>query len=524
MNKNLRRRFTNNRTMTYFTSNLEKKLKTVPEMAKILNLVSNSIEAVNLNAATIATGVDYTRVSDNVTENVMRRYDDIRAIIEGGDNGRQRLVDYALTMFQLSDKLFNDRTLDILYSQGIIDNVEMSNIKMLNTDPTQPLKEMGIYTAILVDLTSALLKIFASDPTSNFDGQSLTTALMGDLAKYSEKEEIENAQLNTLFNAGVIEENSIELLKRNRNTMLTDPRGYDANGNPLAHFATTYAGQTFNPQGAYIQNTYNTQTGAFTNNIQPQQQMQQGPQQSGLLTAVDGYGEFNGYQQPQQQMQQLQQSQGPLYQSNIATVTPYGARQQQPQPQQPQQQFNQQFNQQQYQQQQPFNQQYQPQQFNQQFNANQYREEVEYYKDYAGTVHQRIVLKDQYGNVIDPSVMNQQQMQMQQPQNQSSNYITPEMRRAINSTMYTKQNNNNDNNNFNNNNFNNNYNNNNNNNNYNNNFNNNNNNRGFTVMRDFVNDKGEHVYVLEDNATGEVSFERVPVQQQRVNNGTNIYY
>ena len=498
MKKELRRRFTNNRTMTYFTSALEKKLSSVPEMAKILNLVSEAVEGVNLNAATVTTGVDYTRVSDNVTENVMRRYDDIRFIIEGGDNGRQRLIDYALTMFQISDKLFNDRTLNLLYEQGILDNVEISNIKMLNSDPTKPLKEMGIYTAILVDLTSALLKIFSSDPTSNFDGQSLTTSLMGDLFRFNEKEEIENAQLNTLFNAGVIEEKSIELLKRNRNTMLTDPRGYDANGVPLFHTATTYAGQTFNPQGAYIQNTYNRQTGAFTNNTQPQQvqQVQQVPSQSGILTTVAGYDGQPFSQSAQQQVQPQQYNQ-----------------QQYNQPQFNQPQFNQQFNQQ------PFN---------------QPHEEIEYYKDYAGTVHQRIVLKDQYGNIVDPPMQSAQQQVQPQQYNQQQynqqpvNQLTPEMRRTINSTMYTKPNVSvNGNSNYANNNMNN-YANNNMNNNINNNMNNNMNNvrRGnLNLMREFINNEtNEHVYILEDNNTGEVYFERVPLTTHRVSNGTNIYY
>ena len=522
MKKELRRRFTNNRTMTYFTSALEKKLSSVPEMAKILNLVSEAVEGVNLNAATVATGVDYTRVSDNVTENVMRRYDDIRFIIEGGDNGRQRLIDYALTMFQISDKLFNDRTLNLLYEQGILDNVEISNIKMLNSDPTKPLKEMGIYTAILVDLTSALLKIFSSDPTSNFDGQSLTTSLMGDLFRFNEKEEIENAQLNTLFNAGVIEEKSIELLKRNRNTMLTDPRGYDANGVPLFHTATTYAGQTFNPQGAYIQNTYNRQTGAFTNNTQPQQ-VQQVPSQSGILTTVAGYDGQPFSQPVQQQVQQPQFNQQynqPLYQNNVATVTPYNERQPYNQPQQyNQQQFNQQ--------------QYNQPQFNQQFNQqpfNQPHEEIEYYKDYAGTVHQRIVLKDQYGNIVDPPMQSPQQPQFNQQYNQQQynqqpvNQLTPEMRRTINSTMYTKPNVSvNGNSNYANNNMNNYA-----NNNMNNNINNNMNNvrRGnLNLMREFINNEtNEHVYILEDNDTGEVHFERVPLTTHRVSNGTNIYY
>ena len=44
-------------------------------------------------------------------------------------------------------------------------------------------------------------------------------------------------------------------------------------------------------------------------------------------------------------------------------------------------------------------------------------------------------------------------------------------------------------------------------------------------MREFINNEtNEHVYILEDNNTGEVYFERVPLTTHRVSNGTNIYY
>ena len=214
----------------------------------------------------------------------------------------------------------------------------------------------------MTDLSAVLLKLFTADPTSNFDGASLSGQLMSDLSRFTEKEDIENAQLNTLYNAGVIDGPTMETSRRNVNTSILDPNGYDVYGNPLTHTATTYTGQNFQPQGNVIQNTYNPNTGYFTNNTQngPQPvQVQPEQTKSGLLQSVNGYTGFET---------------NAVMNNQSTTVTSYGAQPQQPQQQyqqatqqvqpqfQPQQQVQQQYPQNpQTMAQQPMQQQYQPQ-------------------------------------------------------------------------------------------------------------------------------------------------------------------
>ena len=416
MKKELRRRFSSNRVITDYSGTLKQSFGAMPEMEKVLNVVSSAVNAVSMDASQVVTGVDYNHVSDATVERVMNTYENLRAIIEGDNNGRKRLIDYSLLMYQIGNKLTDERVLKLLYDNGIFDNVEISNIKALAIDPTKPLTQMGLYLAMMTDLSAVLLKLFTADPTSNFDGASLSGQLMSDLARFTEKEEIENAQLNTLYNAGVIDGPTMETSRRNINTSILDPNGYDVYGNPLTHTATTYTGQNFQPQGNVIQNTYNPNTGYFTNNTQngPQPvQVQPEQTKSGLLQSVNGYGfETNA-----------------VMNNQSTTVTSYGA-----QPQQPQQQY-----------QQPVqsNALYTPvmnnasgggpinQQMQQNPNGQIYAQD-EWYKDQFGTIHTNTVYKDVYGNVVQGQ---QQPMQQQYQQPYQAPYqntgMTPEQRRNL---------------------------------------------------------------------------------------------
>ena len=421
MKKELRRRFSSNRVITDYSGTLKQSFGAMPEMEKVLNVVSSAVNAVSMDASQVVTGVDYNHVSDATVERVMNTYENLRAIIEGDNNGRKRLIDYSLLMYQIGNKLTDERVLKLLYDNGIFDNVEISNIKALAIDPTKPLTQMGLYLAMMTDLSAVLLKLFTADPTSNFDGASLSGQLMSDLSRFTEKEEIENAQLNTLYNAGVIDGPTMETSRRNVNTSILDPNGYDVYGNPLTHTATTYTGQNFQPQGNVIQNTYNPNTGYFTNNTNcgPQPvQVQPEQTKSGLLQSVNGYGfETNA-----------------VMNNQSTTVTSYGA-----QPQQPQQQY-----------QQPVqsNALYTPvmnnasgggpinQQMQQNPNGQIYAQD-EWYKDQFGTIHTNTVYKDVYGNVVQGQP---QQGQPQQPQQQyqqpyqapyQNTGMTPEQRRNL---------------------------------------------------------------------------------------------
>ena len=417
MKKELRRRFSSNRVITDYSGTLKQSFGAMPEMEKVLNVVSSAVNAVSMDASQVVTGVDYNHVSDATVERVMNTYENLRAIIEGDNNGRKRLIDYSLLMYQIGNKLTDERVLKLLYDNGIFDNVEISNIKALAIDPTKPLTQMGLYLAMMTDLSAVLLKLFTADPTSNFDGASLSGQLMSDLARFTEKEEIENAQLNTLYNAGVIDGPTMETSRRNVNTSILDPNGYDVYGNPLTHTATTYTGQNFQPQGNVIQNTYNPNTGYFTNNTQYQQATQQvQPEQtkSGLLQSVNGYTGFET---------------NAVMNNQSTTVTSYGA-----QPQQPQQQY-----------QQPVqsNALYTPvmnnasgggpinQQMQQNPNGQIYAQD-EWYKDQFGTIHTNTVYKDVYGNVVQGQ---QQPMQQQYQQPYQAPYqntgMTPEQRRNL---------------------------------------------------------------------------------------------
>ena len=416
MKKELRRRFSSNRVITDYSGTLKQSFGAMPEMEKVLNVVSSAVNAVSMDASQVVTGVDYNHVSDATVERVMNTYENLRAIIEGDNNGRKRLIDYSLLMYQIGNKLTDERVLKLLYDNGIFDNVEISNIKALAIDPTKPLTQMGLYLAMMTDLSAVLLKLFTADPTSNFDGASLSGQLMSDLSRFTEKEEIENAQLNTLYNAGVIDGPTMETSRRNVNTSILDPNGYDVYGNPLTHTATTYTGQNFQPQGNVIQNTYNPNTGYFTNNTQYQQATQQvQPEQtkSGLLQSVNGYGfETNA-----------------VMNNQSTTVTSYGA-----QPQQPQQQY-----------QQPVqsNALYTPvmnnasgggpinQQMQQNPNGQIYAQD-EWYKDQFGTIHTNTVYKDVYGNVVQgqPQQVQQQYQQPYQAPYQNTG-MTPEQRRNL---------------------------------------------------------------------------------------------
>ena len=422
MKKELRRRFSSNRVITDYSGTLKQSFGAMPEMEKVLNVVSSAVNAVSMDASQVVTGVDYNHVSDATVERVMNTYENLRAIIEGDNNGRKRLIDYSLLMYQIGNKLTDERVLKLLYDNGIFDNVEISNIKALAIDPTKPLTQMGLYLAMMTDLSAVLLKLFTADPTSNFDGASLSGQLMSDLSRFTEKEEIENAQLNTLYNAGVIDGPTMETSRRNVNTSILDPNGYDVYGNPLTHTATTYTGQNFQPQGNVIQNTYNPNTGYFTNNTQYQQATQQvQPEQtkSGLLQSVNGYTGFET---------------NAVMNNQSTTVTSYGA-----QPQQPQQQY-----------QQPVqsNALYTPvmnnasgggpinQQMQQNPNGQIYAQD-EWYKDQFGTIHTNTVYKDVYGNVVQGQP---QQGQPQQPQQQyqqpyqapyQNTGMTPEQRRNL---------------------------------------------------------------------------------------------
>ena len=417
MKKELRRRFSSNRVITDYSGTLKQSFGAMPEMEKVLNVVSSAVNAVSMDASQVVTGVDYNHVSDATVERVMNTYENLRAIIEGDNNGRKRLIDYSLLMYQIGNKLTDERVLKLLYDNGIFDNVEISNIKALAIDPTKPLTQMGLYLAMMTDLSAVLLKLFTADPTSNFDGASLSGQLMSDLSRFTEKEEIENAQLNTLYNAGVIDGPTMETCRRNVNTSILDPNGYDVYGNPLTHTATTYTGQNFQPQGNVIQNTYNPNTGYFTNNTQYQQATQQvQPEQtkSGLLQSVNGYTGFET---------------NAVMNNQSTTVTSYGA-----QPQQPQQQY-----------QQPVqsNALYTPvmnnasgggpinQQMQQNPNGQIYAQD-EWYKDQFGTIHTNTVYKDVYGNVVQGQ---QQPMQQQYQQPYQAPYqntgMTPEQRRNL---------------------------------------------------------------------------------------------
>ena len=422
MKKELRRRFSSNRVITDYSGTLKQSFGAMPEMEKVLNVVSSAVNAVSMDASQVVTGVDYNHVSDATVERVMNTYENLKAIIEGDNNGRKRLIDYSLLMYQIGNKLTDERVLKLLYDNGIFDNVEISNIKALAIDPTKPLTQMGLYLAMMTDLSAVLLKLFTADPTSNFDGASLSGQLMSDLSRFTEKEEIENAQLNTLYNAGVIDGPTMETSRRNVNTSILDPNGYDVYGNPLTHTATTYTGQNFQPQGNVIQNTYNPNTGYFTNNTQYQQATQQvQPEQtkSGLLQSVNGYTGFET---------------NAVMNNQSTTVTSYGA-----QPQQPQQQY-----------QQPVqsNALYTPvmnnasgggtinQQMQQNPNGQIYAQD-EWYKDQFGTIHTNTVYKDVYGNVVQGQP---QQGQPQQPQQQyqqpyqapyQNTGMTPEQRRNL---------------------------------------------------------------------------------------------
>ena len=416
MKKELRRRFSSNRVITDYSGTLKQSFGAMPEMEKVLNVVSSAVNAVSMDASQVVTGVDYNHVSDATVERVMNTYENLRAIIEGDNNGRKRLIDYSLLMYQIGNKLTDERVLKLLYDNGIFDNVEISNIKALAIDPTKPLTQMGLYLAMMTDLSAVLLKLFTADPTSNFDGASLSGQLMSDLSRFTEKEEIENAQLNTLYNAGVIDGPTMETSRRNVNTSILDPNGYDVYGNPLTHTATTYTGQNFQPQGNVIQNTYNPNTGYFTNNTQngPQPvQVQPEQTKSGLLQSVNGYGfETNA-----------------VMNNQSTTVTSYGA-----QPQQPQQQY-----------QQPVqsNALYTPvmnnasgggpinQQMQQNPNGQIYAQD-EWYKDQFGTIHTNTVYKDVYGNVVQgqPQQVQQQYQQPYQAPYQNTG-MTPEQRRNL---------------------------------------------------------------------------------------------
>ena len=417
MKKELRRRFSSNRVITDYSGTLKQSFGAMPEMEKVLNVVSSAVNAVSMDASQVVTGVDYNHVSDATVERVMNTYENLRAIIEGDNNGRKRLIDYSLLMYQIGNKLTDERVLKLLYDNGIFDNVEISNIKALAIDPTKPLTQMGLYLAMMTDLSAVLLKLFTADPTSNFDGASLSGQLMSDLSRFTEKEEIENAQLNTLYNAGVIDGPTMETSRRNVNTSILDPNGYDVYGNPLTHTATTYTGQNFQPQGNVIQNTYNPNTGYFTNNTQYQQATQQvQPEQtkSGLLQSVNGYTGFET---------------NAVMNNQSTTVTSYGA-----QPQQPQQQY-----------QQPVqsNALYTPvmnnasgggpinQQMQQNPNGQIYAQD-DWYKDQFGTIHTNTVYKDVYGNVVQgqPQPMQQQYQQPYQAPYQNTG-MTPEQRRNL---------------------------------------------------------------------------------------------
>ena len=415
MKKELRRRFSSNRVITDYSGTLKQSFGAMPEMEKVLNVVSSAVNAVSMDASQVVTGVDYNHVSDATVERVMNTYENLRAIIEGDNNGRKRLIDYSLLMYQIGNKLTDERVLKLLYDNGIFDNVEISNIKALAIDPTKPLTQMGLYLAMMTDLSAVLLKLFTADPTSNFDGASLSGQLMSDLSRFTEKEEIENAQLNTLYNAGVIDGPTMETSRRNVNTSILDPNGYDVYGNPLTHTATTYTGQNFQPQGNVIQNTYNPNTGYFTNNTGPQQ-VQPQPEQtkSGLLQSVNGYTGFET---------------NAVMNNQSTTVTSYGA-----QPQQPQQQY-----------QQPVqsNALYTPvmnnasgggpinQQMQQNPNGQVFAQE-EWYKDQFGNIHTNTVYKDVYGNVVQgqPQQVQQQYQQPYQAPYQNTG-MTPEQRRNL---------------------------------------------------------------------------------------------
>ena len=416
MKKELRRRFSSNRVITDYSGTLKQSFGAMPEMEKVLNVVSSAVNAVSMDASQVVTGVDYNHVSDATVERVMSTYENLRAIIEGDNNGRKRLIDYSLLMYQIGNKLTDERVLKLLYDNGIFDNVEIRNIKALAIDPTKPLTQMGLYLAMMTDLSAVLLKLFTADPTSNFDGASLSGQLMSDLSRFTEKEEIENAQLNTLYNAGVIDGPTMETSRRNVNTSILDPNGYDVYGNPLTHTATTYTGQNFQPQGNVIQNTYNPNTGYFTDNTKngPQPvQVQPEQTKSGLLQSVNGYGfETNA-----------------VMNNQSTTVTSYGA-----QPQQPQQQY-----------QQPVqsNALYTPvmnnasgggpinQQMQQNPNGQIYAQD-EWYKDQFGTIHTNTVYKDVYGNVVQgqPQQVQQQYQQPYQAPYQNTG-MTPEQRRNL---------------------------------------------------------------------------------------------
>ncbi len=420
MKKELRRRFSSNRVITDYSGTLKQSFGGMPEMEKVLNVVSSAVNAVSMDASQVVTGVDYNHVSDATVERVMNTYENLRAIIEGDNNGRKRLIDYSLLMYQIGNKLTDERVLKLLYDNGIFDNVEISNIKALAIDPTKPLTQMGLYLAMMTDLSAVLLKLFTADPTSNFDGASLSGQLMSDLSRFTEKEDIETAQLNTLYNAGVIDGPTMETSRRNVNTSILDPNGYDVYGNPLTHTATTYTGQNFQPQGNVIQNTYNPNTGYFTNNTQngPQngpQPVQVQPEQtkSGLLQSVNGYTGFET---------------NAVMNNQSTTVTSYGA-----QPQQPQQV------------QQPVqsNALYTPvmnnasgggpinQQMQQNPNGQIYAQD-EWYKDQFGTIHTNTVYKDVYGNVVQgqPQQVQQQYQQPYQAPYQNTG-MTPEQRRNL---------------------------------------------------------------------------------------------
>ena len=415
MKKELRRRFSSNRVITDYSGTLREIFGGMPEMEKVLNVVSSAVNAVSMDASQVVTGVDYNHVSDATVERVMNTYENLKAIIEGDNNGRKRLIDYSLLMYQIGNKLTDERVLKLLYDNGIFDNVEISNIKALAIDPTKPLTQMGLYLAMMTDLSAVLLKLFTADPTSNFDGASLSGQLMSDLSRFTEKEDIENAQLNTLYNAGVIDGHTMETSRRNVNTSILDPNGYDVYGNPLTHTATTYTGQNFQPQGNVIQNTYNPNTGYFTNNTQngPQPvQVQPEQTKSGLLQSVNGYTGFET---------------NAVMNNQSTTVTSYGA-----QPQQPQQ----------YQQPVQSNV-YTPvmnnasgggpinQQMQQNPNGQIYAQD-EWYKDQFGNIHTNTVYKDVYGNVVQgqPQQVQQQYQQPYQAPYQNTG-MTPEQRRNL---------------------------------------------------------------------------------------------
>ena len=426
MKKELRRRFSSNRVITDYSGTLRESFSTMPEMEKVLNVVSSAVNAVSMDASQVVTGVDYNHVSDATVERVMDTYENLKAIIEGDNNGRKRLIDYSLLMYQIGNKLTDERVLKLLYDNGIFDNVEISNIKALAIDPTKPLTQMGLYLAMMTDLSAVLLKLFTADPTSNFDGASLSGQLMSDLSRFTEKEDIESAQLNTLYNAGVIDAPTMETSRRNVNTSILDPNGYDVYGNPLTHTATTYTGQNFQPQGNVIQNTYNPNTGYFTNNTQYQQATQQvQPEQtkSGLLQSVNGYTGFET---------------NAVMNNQSTTVTSYGA-----QPQQPQQQYQQPVQ----------NALYTPvmnnasgggpinQQMQQNPNGQIYAQD-EWYKDQFGNIHTNTVYKDVYGNVVQGQPVQQQVQQQYQAPYQApyqGSSMTPEQRRNLYRTDLIKQ-------------------------------------------------------------------------------------